>query len=442
VTSSTLEADPTAAGPASWGMPAPETRRFRAERRVFHEIPRATWDRLAARNPWATPFSAWAFHCAWWDGYGESAHEQTLVVVDADAPADAEPVGIVPLMHRHVVEDSDAATHTMIRHTPGPRLTEVAPTAKAIYFGASYHADYATILADPADLPTVADALADALGAEAHPDPDHPAAWDVVDLRRLRTGDPSIDALAAAFGAREMSEGWTLNLEREEVCPVVTLPASGGSSAGPADLEAYLSSLGKKERHEIRRKLRRAETHGGIRLVESIDPLGPALAADGTPEPGDRTELDVFIELHQAKWGSDGLFPDTPGGAQSRTFIRRLFEEFREVAAADAELPSPTGAALPACPIELNFLWIGDRRVAASIHFETADAFLYYNAGVDPEAHALSPGVVLATELIARALAAGKTRFDFLRGDEPYKYEWGARDEPIQRLLVRREVAS
>ena len=29
-------------------------------------------------------------------------------------------------------------------------------------------------------------------------------------------------------------------------------------------------------------------------------------------------------------------------------------------------------------------------------------------------------------------------RLDFLRGDEGYKYEWGAMDEPIQRLLVRR----
>jgi hypothetical protein len=27
---------------------------------------------------------------------------------------------------------------------------------------------------------------------------------------------------------------------------------------------------------------------------------------------------------------------------------------------------------------------------------------------------------------------------DFLRGDEPYKYAWGAADEPIQRILVRR----
>jgi CelD/BcsL family acetyltransferase involved in cellulose biosynthesis len=39
------------------------------------------------------------------------------------------------------------------------------------------------------------------------------------------------------------------------------------------------------------------------------------------------------------------------------------------------------------------------------------------------------------------AIELGKSRFDFLRGNEPYKYEWGAVDEPIQRLLVRRDVA-
>src|SRR5947207_9910711 len=148
-------------------MPATEKRRLRAERRDFADIPRATWDRLAALNPWATPFSAWAFHCAWWDGYGESAHEQTLVVVDPDGAADADPIAIVPLMHRHVVEQADAVTHTTIRHGGGLELTPVEPTAKAVYFGASYHADYATILADPLDLPEVADAVAEALGAEA-----------------------------------------------------------------------------------------------------------------------------------------------------------------------------------------------------------------------------------------------------------------------------------
>jgi CelD/BcsL family acetyltransferase involved in cellulose biosynthesis len=38
-------------------------------------------------------------------------------------------------------------------------------------------------------------------------------------------------------------------------------------------------------------------------------------------------------------------------------------------------------------------------------------------------------------------LEAGRRRFDFLRGDEPYKYEWGARDEPVERLLVMRAQA-
>ena len=39
-----------------------------------------------------------------------------------------------------------------------------------------------------------------------------------------------------------------------------------------------------------------------------------------------------------------------------------------------------------------------------------------------------------------RASRPGTRRVDFLRGDEAYKYEWGAVDEPIQRLLVRRRV--
>ena len=36
-------------------------------------------------------------------------------------------------------------------------MTPVAPDAKAVFFGARYHADYATILARRTDLPAVAD---------------------------------------------------------------------------------------------------------------------------------------------------------------------------------------------------------------------------------------------------------------------------------------------
>jgi CelD/BcsL family acetyltransferase involved in cellulose biosynthesis len=398
MTAPALDVEPACPGPAeapddpTAADAAPRT--LRAERRPFADISREAWDALAARNPHATPFAAWAFHRAWWDAYGANAHEETVVVVPADAGPAAEPVAIVPLMHRHEVEPSDALTHTTMRHGADLELTPVPPTAKAVFFGASYHADYATILCDPADLPAVSAAIAAYFaGPDAGP-------WDAVDLRRLRCADPTGIALAAALGAMEISEGWTLNVEREDVCPVVTFPDG-------ADMDVYLATLGKKERHEIRRKVRRAEAVGEIRLADSGDPLG---------------DLEAFIDLHQRRWGADGLFPDTPGGAQSRVLFRRLFELF----GIDG-------------PLRLSFLSVGERRIAAGIHFETDDGLLYYNAGVDPDARDLSPGVLMVYAYVARALATDTRRMDFLRGDEPYKYEWGAVDEPIQRLLVRRK---
>jgi CelD/BcsL family acetyltransferase involved in cellulose biosynthesis len=401
VTAPVLDVEPACPGEAAAEAErATGQRTLVAERRAFSAIDPQTWDRLAASNPWATAFASWCFHRAWWDAYGAAAHDQTLVVVDRAAPAGAPPVGIAPLMHRHEVEPTDASMHTTMRHGHPAPLTPVQPRAKAVFFGASYHADYATLLAAPDDLPAVADAVADHLARDAA-DPVHPTPWDVVDLRRLRCGDPAADELAAAFGRREMPLGWTLNVEREDVCPVVTLPAA-------ADMDAYLATLGKKERHEIRRKLRRAEAVGDVRLDDSPDPLA---------------DLGAFIDLHQKRWGADGLFPPTPGGAASRVFFRRLFE-----------------LAGPSCRIGLAFLTIGGRRVAAGVHFETADGYLYYNAGVDPDARELSPGVLMIARYVERALAVGKRRLDFLRGDEAYKYEWGAADEPIQRLLVRRTV--
>ena len=50
-----------------------------------------------------------------------------------------------------------------------------------------------------------------------------------------------------------------------------------------------------------------------VRLVDSTDPLA---------------DLEAFIDLHQRRWGADGLFPPTAGGEQSRVFFRRLFELF------------------------------------------------------------------------------------------------------------------
>ena len=71
--------------------------------------------------------------------------------------------------------------------------------------------------------------------------------------------------------------------------------------------------------------------------------------------------------------------------------------------------------------------------------FDDGQTCFLYNAGMDPEAREVSPGITGTAEYLKNRLAAGRRRFDFLRGDEPYKYEWGAVDEPIARLLVLRE---
>ena len=109
--------------------PRPGSAPLTLERVRFADIPRGDWERLYAATPHATPFASWTFHRAWWDAYAEAAADHYLV---------SDPLrAIVPLM---------------LRDVPGE--------GRSLFMGASYHADYATILAAPADLPATAAALA------------------------------------------------------------------------------------------------------------------------------------------------------------------------------------------------------------------------------------------------------------------------------------------
>lgn len=381
---------------------------------AFDDIPREAWDRLLAATPAATPFSRWTVHRAWWDAYGETAHQQYLCLTAPEAihgsgsgkEGALDPdrvVAIVPLMHRHEVEPTDAATATALRRS-GREVSPVSPDAKAVFMGASYHADYATLLAGPAGLPAVARAVVQSLADR--PDPDHgDQLWDVVDLRRLRDDDPSLPALEDAFRDAAEAHRWQVVREVEDVCPVATLPVDG-------DWEAYLASLDKKSRHEIRRKMRRAESSGPLEFR----------LTDPTPEA-----VDAFIDLHQARWADEGLFPDTPGGERSRRFLHRL-----------AELESAEGEG---SQLQLGLAEVSGRLIFATVGFDDGETCYFYNAGLDPDARDLSPGVTGTAAYIRDRLAAGRRRFDFLRGNEPYKYEWGAVDEPIHRLLVSRTVS-
>jgi CelD/BcsL family acetyltransferase involved in cellulose biosynthesis len=264
-------------------------------------------------------------------------------------------------------------------------------------FGASYHADYATILAAPEDVPAVADVMATTLAAQREQ-------WDVIDLRRLRADDQALPALESTLRAAAAQNGWRFKHEQEDVCPVVTVRGD--------TWDEYLATLDKSDRHEIRRKMRRAATVGDLSIEIS---------------PPTRDAIEDFIRLHTLRFGERGLFPDNEGGDRSRRFVHRL---------AELELAEPDGGLLHVARVRC-----GQRLIFVALAFDDGHTCYLYNAGMDPEASMTSPGVTGAALYIKDRIEAGRRRFDFLRGDEKYKYEWGAVDEPIYRLLVEGSVA-
>lgn len=187
--------------------------------------------------------------------------------------------------------------------------------------------------------------------------------------------------VAASTGAAIEALGIEASMLPRESTAVLALPSTH---------EEWLMSIGKKERHEVRRKRRRFEAEFGEVTIE-------------------RTGLDTvarFCEMHRTSPGSKGAFmTDT----MERFFTR---------------LVTDVGAVI-------HLLRCGGTVRAAAFGFETDDGYYYYNSAYDPEAAAASPGVVLLSSLIGEQIERGATLFDFLKGDERYKYRHGAVARPL-----------
>jgi CelD/BcsL family acetyltransferase involved in cellulose biosynthesis len=89
--------------------------------------------------------------------------------------------------------------------------------------------------------------------------------------------------------------------------------------------------------------------------------------------------------------------------------------------------------------LQLSFLEIEGQAIATYFCFEYHNEVQVYNSGYDPQAYSqLSPGWVLLARLIEDAIRQGRSRFDFLQGDEDYKHRFGGIDEAVYRTLIRR----
>jgi CelD/BcsL family acetyltransferase involved in cellulose biosynthesis len=189
--------------------------------------------------------------------------------------------------------------------------------------------------------------------------------------------EPMVKGLALAGVAAEPVQ--------HEVAAVLALPAS---------FDEWLGMIGKKERHEVRRKRRRFEAAMGPPRMERT---------------GGREAVALFADMHRRAAGDKGGFM-TAG-------MEELFASLHEEAGAVIHLLSGD-----------------DGPVAAAFGFEEGDGYYLYNSAYDPEAGHVSPGIVLLAGLIEGAIDAGRARFDFMKGDEAYKFRHGAEPRPLYVL--------
>jgi len=180
------------------------------------------------------------------------------------------------------------------------------------------------------------------------------------------------------------ASGLTVEAQQHQLTAVVELPPTR---------EEWMASLSKRQRHEVRRKLRRFHEAAGTPRLRRIDDASKA--------------LDLFVAMHRKASGDKGGFMDE---AMERWF---------------AVLISDVGAGI-------DFLAGDDETpLAAAIGFEDQEGYYLYNSSYEPEVAHLSPGIVLVTLLVTHAIHAQRPVFDFLKGDEPYKFSLGAKPRPL-----------
>lgn len=211
-----------------------------------------------------------------------------------------------------------------------------------------------------------------------------------LDLGHLRPDSTVYGTLVSVARQRN----YTVSSSKESVSLEVDLPDTW---------EDYLASLNKKQRHEVRRKIRRLENAGKLRydVVEDRDHIA--------------VQMDVFLKMFVASREDKESFM-TP---VMESFFRSIADTFSRVNL-----------------LKLGVLELDGQIVSMVIYFDHNDSFLLYNSAYDPGYASLSVGLVSKVMCIRDSIEKGKGRFDFLKGREPYKYHLGGKETPLYRCRI------
>jgi CelD/BcsL family acetyltransferase involved in cellulose biosynthesis len=321
------------------------------------------WDALLPESATDAPFLHFDYLRDWWQTLGGGEWPQAELAVVTAHEADRL-VGVAPLFEA-------------VNRDGQPAL---------LLLGSIEISDYLDLLVHPADLSCFVNGLLDFLAST------HPESWRALDWYNLPEASPTLPALEADASAR----GWTFTRETYQPAPYIPLPA---------DFDTYLASIDKKQRHEVRRKMRRATEHEvPVRwyIVE------------------DESTLDSEM---------DGFFTLMTQDPAKQTFLTDAMRR---------QMLATARTALRGGWLWLAFLEVGGKKAAGAFNFDYDNRLWGYNSGVDRDFNELSPGWVLLAHSLQWACEHGRSEFDFMRGNEEYKYRFGAKDRLVMRAKVIR----
>ncbi len=219
----------------------------------------------------------------------------------------------------------------------------------------------------------------------------HREAWDVCDLQDL-AADSSL--LRTAIPDPLLSK----------VCPQSTCSAI----FLPEAVDSFRSGLP----HGLKRNLRR--------YAAQLKAVGSVAYETATCGNG-QSFIDALFDLHQSRWalkGGKGLLD----GSDLERFHRCAAENLWKRGLVRLHGLRHCGSLIAV--------------VYAFVHRQRAYCYL---GGFDPAFSRFSPGALVLAYVLEKAISEGVAVFDFLRGEESYKADWGATKSVSSRLLLWQE---
>lgn len=210
-------------------------------------------------------------------------------------------------------------------------------------------------------------------------------------LNSLQQHSPTLSFFKTMAGCKD----YTLDINLEATSPSLNLPLN---------FESYLKGLTKKNRHEIRRKMRRAKKGARIAFRKINNPTQVMYT------------MPFFLNLFRKSAGEKHTFLNS----QRERFFLTIAQELSQLGW-----------------LELFTLSLDEREVAYLLCLNYQNTLYLYNSAYDPVYSNFSPGIVAITYCLEDAIKRGIKRFDFLRGGEAYKYHFGGQDHNLYTLTLR-----